>query len=161
MKKWLYVASIAVIVAVWIFYFISTRSLIAELTENQTVLANSLSELQKRHYDIALNNPTYAQVQVGLEDLKTTDGNCCDHSKQIQDYFFKNGYQCYIVVMNWKNNDGHVCVAFDTIDQGWVYIEPQNKSEVTVELGKSYNVPGVLYMNTLADRVITQRVIYR
>jgi hypothetical protein len=109
----------------------------------------------------SLRDPSYSQMKDMLKGVIPNEGNCCDYSKNVQDYSIQNGYQCYIVVMNWKNKDGHVCVAFNTTDKGWIYIEPQNRAEVKVELGESYNVPGILYFNTMEDRIITQKVVYR
>jgi hypothetical protein len=108
-----------------------------------------------------LRDPSYAQMKDLVENVGLGKGNCCDYSKQMQDYSIEQGFQCYIVVMNWKNKDGHVIVAFDTTDREMIYIEPQNKSEVIVTENITYNPPGMIMMGTQDDRIITQKVVFR
>jgi len=177
MRKWLYVICIAVIVGVGIFYYLSTNGLVKQLQSDKVALTESLTELQakydvlqakydiliNKHFDVELNNPTYAQVKEGLSELKgiKVDGNCCNYAKCTQDYFYNRGLQCYIVISNRKNGDGHVSVAFNTIDKGWIYAETQVMVEYPIKEGESYYPPGIMMIGTAEDVKVTQVVIMR
>jgi hypothetical protein len=164
MRKWLYVLSIAVIIGALIFYYISTQSLVNGLKADSLALIESLNKIQEKYdaIDVKLNNPTYEQVKSGLVELKSAkvEGNCCNYAKCVQDYFYDKGLQCYIVISNRKNGDGHVSVAFDT-DKGWIYAEPQVMAEYPIKEGESYYPPGVMMLGTAEDVKVTQLVIMR
>jgi hypothetical protein len=47
------------------------------------------------------------------------------------------GYRCAYVELRYVGS-GHAIIAFDTIDQGLVYFEPQSDERVIPEIGKRY-----------------------
>ena len=84
-------------------------------------------------------NPTYDEVQ---EILAVSEA---DSAKGIHDYAETNGIRvAYVrVQIARKAAEGMVyvyqLVAFETVDKGFIIIEPWSHREVKVEIGKSYS----------------------
>ena len=135
------------------------------LIEDNEYLTVSLGNLQEDYneIDIKLNEPTYGEVIQILKELNglKVDGNCCNYSEYVQGYFYNNGLQCYIVITNFKGGDGHVSVALNTKDKGWVYVEPIVLGEYNPVMGKPYLPLGLLSKGTVDDKVVTQLVVLR
>lgn len=114
-------------------------------------------------YDIQINEPSYDTVLSLIKEVPQVEGNCCDKSKAIQNYFYDKGYQCYIVITNRANDDGHISVAFNT-EQGWKYFEPETKLECPIALNEVWNPTNIVFIGSQSDpknRVITQLTIMR
>lgn len=121
-------------------------------------------------HDINLDDPTYKQVVDNLAELKWVkiEGNCLDKTKYVQDYFYKKGLQCYVVVSNYKGGFGHSTVAFNT-EKGWMYVEPERMAEIPIEVGKPYYIPMKVYnskpdstaQDFIEDNTVTQLIIFR
>ena len=92
-----------------------------------------------------LKNPTYQEMKEFLA-LDTTDSlefiddefTCTDFSATINNNAETIGFRCAIVYISYPET-GHTIVAFETIDKGIKYIEPQYDDEVILEEGKSYS----------------------
>jgi len=152
MKKWAYVICIAVIVGTLIFYYISTQALVNQLKNDIMVLKVELTLLQSENiklqrelddansYNIKLNEPTYEQVKTILKELKSSEGNCLDKTKYVQDAFYNKGLQCYIVISNYQGGFGHSTVAFNT-EKGWIYVEPDGMIENKIAVDLPYYIP--------------------
>ena len=112
---------------------------------------------------IVLRNPTVTQVnQILAEiDIEKVEGNCCDKSKYIQDYFYDRGYQCWIVVQNWQNGEGHISVSFQIGEDEWLDIEPSNLAECSVMKDKTYSPDRLILPGTIEDRIVIQFVRFR
>ncbi len=91
-----------------------------------------------------LRDPTYAEAVAFLHSDRT-DRNTYDDDSYICSHFSRDvcnnaeaeGLRCAYVELRYSDA-GHSIIAFDTIDRGLVYFEPQFDDEVRVELGRSY-----------------------
>jgi hypothetical protein len=92
-----------------------------------------------------LKNPTYREMKEFLA-TDTTDSRefiddeftCTDFSAEVNNNAEAIGFRCAIVYINYPEA-GHTIVAFDTVDEGIIFIEPQYDDEVVLEEGKSYS----------------------
>jgi hypothetical protein len=67
------------------------------------------------------------------------DSYVCSHfSRDVCNNAEAEGWRCAFVELRYSDS-GHSIVAFDTIDRGLVYFEPQFDDEVRVELGRRYS----------------------
>jgi len=122
------------------------------------------------NHTVALSEPTYEQVNKSLLEMKGVkiEGNCVDKVKYVQDHFYNDGLQCYVVVTNYKGGFGHATVAFNT-DKGWVYVEPETMSEIKIAQDKPYYIPmraynspvGMTAQQFIEDNTVTQLVVLR
>lgn len=91
--------------------------------------------------DIVLSNPTYTQLQQFLADnqaLRMCEGDCIDHTIDLNEAAIKDGYAMLVVLLNGHEaGTGHVIGAFQT-DKGLIFIESQTLWEVEVKVGKDY-----------------------
>ena len=91
-----------------------------------------------------LRDPTYAEA-VAFMRSDRTDRNTYDDDSYVCSHFSRDvcnnaeaeGLRCAFVELRYSDT-GHSIIAFDTIDRGLVYFEPQFDDEVRVELGRSY-----------------------
>ena len=94
--------------------------------------------------DLVLMNPTYAQLQQFLMDnqsLAMCEGNCVDHTIDLSECAFNNGWEMWIVLLNFEETgNGHVLGAFQTKDAGIKFIEAQTLWEVKVAIGYDYSL---------------------
>jgi len=97
--------------------------------------------LGEAHCDFCLNQPSHKQVLAFL-DIDDTDElqgvNCIVFTQRLLQNAHEAGWLCYPVILNFTEGGSHVLVAFDTVDKGDVFIEPQTDEEVEVEVGKEY-----------------------
>jgi len=91
-----------------------------------------------------LRDPTYGEA-VAFLSLDMTDRNEYDEDTYVCSHFARDvcnnaeaaGWRCAFVLLDFPEV-GHSIIAFDTIDRGLVYFEPQFDDEVTVIIGRSY-----------------------
>ncbi len=93
---------------------------------------------------VELHNPTYKEV---LEFLAhdPTDSNplisgeytCVSFAAEVNNNAEANGIRAAYARLSSKEW-AHVVVAFETVDKGLVFIEPQSDRKVELALGKSY-----------------------
>ena len=96
-----------------------------------------------------LKDPTYAETVAFLAEDKTDeneyneDSYVCSHfSRDVCNNAETEGLRCAIVVLRHPTDGSggnHVIIAFNTIDKGMVYFEPQFDDRVQITLGKSYS----------------------
>lgn len=91
-------------------------------------------------------NPTFQEMQEFLAGDKTNehkyvDGEyvCVDFSHEVNNNAEAQGIRCAVVDIFYPEGKGHTIVAFDTIDKGLQYVEPQFDRLVSIEVGKSYS----------------------
>lgn len=92
-----------------------------------------------------LKDPTYAEAVAFLSSDRT-DRNRYDDDYYVCSHFCRDvcnnaeaeGLRCAFVELRYSGS-GHSIVAFDTIDRGLVYFEPQFDDEVRVEIGQRYS----------------------
>lgn len=97
--------------------------------------------LGEAHCDFCLNQPSHKQVLafLGADDTDKLQGvNCIVFTQRLLQNAHGAGWLCYPVVLNFAEGGSHVLVAFDTVDKGLVFIEPQTDEQVEVEIGKEY-----------------------
>ena len=94
---------------------------------------------------VELHNPTYRELREFLASDET-DSNpfisgeyvCFDFATELNNNAEANGIRAAYVRIRFKEW-GHAVVAFETVDRGLVFIEPQSDKEVReLEAGKSY-----------------------
>lgn len=91
-----------------------------------------------------LRDPTYGEAIKFIKEDKTDriEYNqtfvCTDYSAMFKTNAFNAGFRCFYVTIDFENY-GHAIVAFNTTDQGMIYIEPQHDDIVTVKIGMSYS----------------------
>jgi len=92
-----------------------------------------------------LRDPTYKEVVDFLKRDKT-DRNEYDEDSYVCSHFARDvgnnaeaeGLRCALVELRYSGG-GHSIIAFDTIDKGLVYFEPQFDDEVEVIMERSYS----------------------
>lgn len=92
-----------------------------------------------------LTDPTYAQA-VAFMSSDRTDRNHYDEDSYVCSHFSRDvcnnaeaqGWRCAFVELRFSDS-GHSIVAFDTIDRGLIYFEPQFDDEVELEIGRRYS----------------------
>lgn len=100
-------------------------------------------------YDIDMR-PTYAEVMAFLEEDETdagiwTDGYDCTQFAYalVRNAIDAGVFACTVIMDIDVDHDdvvdtGHAIVAFNTLDAGVVYIEPQNDEAVYMQVGMNY-----------------------
>lgn len=96
-------------------------------------------------YGYVLRDPSYREVKKFLADDETSKREylegaytCVDFAAAVKANAAKKGIRCAYVVIEYRGGAGHTIVAFDTTDEGLVFIEPQFDWEVEPEIGKRY-----------------------
>jgi hypothetical protein len=94
-----------------------------------------------------LRDPTFAEAVAFMNQDHTSeneyDGSdygiyVCSHYSRDTNYSAEiAGYRCALVELRYSDS-GHTIVAFNTIDRGFVYFEPQSDELVVPEIGKRY-----------------------
>ena len=99
-----------------------------------------------RGYDYVSNDPTYEMVMEFLADDRTdnkkydeSEYNCTDYSADVKANAADEGIRCAYVNIYFAGHMGHSIVAFDTTDEGLVFIEPQTDDEVDLQVGQRYH----------------------
>jgi hypothetical protein len=92
-----------------------------------------------------LRDPSYAEAMAFLNSDRTDrnhydeDSYVCSHfSRDVCNNAEAEGLRCAFVELRYSGS-GHSIIAFDTIDRGLVYFEPQFDDEVSLEIGRSYS----------------------
>jgi len=136
----------------------STR---AELASTQTVLTSTRAEVEATKEELAdlqisyeglvaghgytIKDPTYRQMVSFIEKDKTEREQyiedeyiCQDFAMDVCNHAEEEGIRCAYVNILFPDGKGHAIVAFNTIDRGLVYIEPQTDELVEPRIGKHY-----------------------
>jgi len=136
----------------------STR---AELASTQTVLTSTQAEVENMKEELAdlqisyeglitghgytIKDPTYRQMVSFIEKDKTNREQyiedkyiCQDFAMDVCNHAEEQGIRCAYVNILFPDGRGHAIVAFNTIDKGLIYIEPQTDELVKPEIGKRY-----------------------
>ena len=93
-----------------------------------------------------LRDPTYSELMDFLEE-DTTDKNeyvegsytCVDFVGDLNNNAENEGFRAAYVYIEYPGVRAHAVAAFETVDEGLVYIEPQYDDEVEVRPGISYS----------------------
>lgn len=99
------------------------------------------------YYTYVYHDPSYTEMIAFLKADKTDNNpystasyNCFDYTRDVIDNAHKNSIRCGYVRIEFEDNTAHACVAFNTIDKGLVFIEPQSDDDVILSVGRPYYV---------------------
>jgi hypothetical protein len=118
-----------------------------------------------------IKDPTWAEVIDFLAKDKTDEKPynlaiyvCSHFTKDVCNNAEAAGIRCAAVELRFVNGQGHVIVAFNTIDRGLVYFEPQSDEQALPAIGKQYYttiIPktGYYYLPPAYDDTIQDMVV--
>jgi len=119
----------------------------AELDEKET----ELTELQVNYeglmsgHGYTIEDPTYSEMMRFLEDDDTDKAEyvkgeyeCTEFSTDLCNRAEETGIRCAYVSIRFPGGRGHAIVAFNTMDKGLIYIEPQYDDLVEIEIGEPF-----------------------
>jgi len=93
---------------------------------------------------VGLRNPTYKELREFLADDKTDSKSfisgeyvCFDFAAELNNNADAKGIRAAYVRLRSKEW-AHAVVAFETVDRGLVFIEPQSDTEVELAIGRIY-----------------------
>ncbi len=115
----------------------------------------------------SLRDPTYHEIRQFLAEDRT-DANkyvegeyiCSDFAADVNNNAEAQGIRCALVEIKYTGGSGHAVVAFQTVDRGLTFIEPQYDEEVSIELGRSYAELNHYKKPTFDDTVMRYLVIW-
>jgi len=92
-----------------------------------------------------MKDPTYRQMMSFIEDDDTDNAKyikgayeCVEFATDLCNRAEAKGIRCAYVSIRFPDGRGHAIVAFETIDKGLIYIEPQYDDLVEIEIGKPF-----------------------
>lgn len=112
-----------------------------------------------------VRNPTHEETMQFIE-IDQTDKNeydeetytCANFASDVKNHAFEEGYRCGYVIINFPTSS-HAIVCFDTIDEGMIFIEPQDDAVVTVVIGQHY-WDRTKYIVTYDDTIIRYMIVW-
>jgi len=159
----------------------------SELAARETELAESvqlvdslrveLSKLQVNYerltsgFGYVLRDPSYQEMKdflardrISEREYAPGEYTCVDFAADVKANAAGEGIRCAYVVIEFRGEGGHAIVAFDTTDEGLVFIEPQFDWEVELQVGKRYYQcvkppPGNYMAKPPYDDTITRYVV--
>ncbi len=150
-------------------------SALASINTVQTELDERESELNELQIDYegliaghgyTIKDPAYRQMMNFIEDDDTDQAKyitgkyeCVEFATDLCNRAEAIGIRCAYVSIRFPDGRGHAIVAFDTIDKGLIYIEPQYDDLVEIEIGKPFYKcvvpkPGYIYEKPSYDDTI-------
>ena len=100
-----------------------------------------------------IRDPTYEEMVDFIRKDRTDEREyiegkyeCRHFARDVCNNAEDEGIRCALVLVDFEEGS-HAIVGFNTVDKGFVYIEPQTDEEVEIEVGKKYmglTVKGVL-----------------
>jgi hypothetical protein len=136
-----------------------------------------LSELQINYeglmtgHGYTIKDPTYKEMLRFLEDDDTDEAEyitgeyeCIEFTTDLCNRAEEKGIRCAYVSVRFPGGRGHAIVAFNTIDKGLIYIEPQYDDLVEIEIGQPFYkcvVPkeGIVYVKPSYDDTIEEVLV--
>ena len=117
-----------------------------KINQTRNSLNNVAEELKllrsgKRY---TLHDPTYSEVISFITSDKTDKKQysehftCINFAQEVNNNAEARGIRCGVVFVNLSGGDGHALVAFNTMDRGLVFFEPQSDERVNLQVGKDY-----------------------
>ena len=155
-------------------------SALESLNTVQTALDERESELTELQIDYeglmaghgyTIKDPTYRQMMSFIEDDDTDQAKyvtgkyeCVEFATDLCNNAEAAGIRCAYVSIRYPDGRGHAIVAFNTIDKGLIYIEPQYDDRVEIETGKPFYQcvipkPGYIYEKPDQDDTIVKVMV--
>jgi hypothetical protein len=118
-----------------------------------------------------IKDATYAQVLDFLARDETDEKTynlpvyvCSHFTRDVCNNAETAGIRCAVVELRYASGNGHLIVAFNTIDRGLVYFEPQTDERAEPAIGKRYYQtvipkPGYFYKEPDHDDTIQDMVV--
>ena len=94
-----------------------------------------------------------SEVRTWASSYKFPSYVCTHFSKVLFDKMTVQGVRCGYVIVTFQNDTSHAIVAFDTLDHGLIYLEPQDGCELRIEVGKEIDA---YYAGVEADTIVTK-----
>ena len=146
------------------------RSELNEKESEQVELQTSYDGLIAGH-GYTIKDPTYKEMMSFISDDDTDKAEyitgeyeCTDFATRLCNNAEEEGIRCAYVSLRFPGGKGHAIVAFNTIDKGLTYIEPQYDDLVNIVIGKPFYkcvVPkeGVVYEKPAQDDTIEKVLV--
>jgi len=114
-----------------------------------------------------LRNPTYSEMNEFLKE-DATDKNayiegsytCTDYAADLNNNAAQAGYNAAYAYIEYPDGTGHAIAAFQTVDKGLLFIEPQYDEEVQVVIGSSYSEKNGYQVSDHDDTVVRYLLIW-
>jgi len=113
---------------------------------------SELTELQTRYeglmtgHGYTIKDPTYNEMMSFIDDDDTDKAEyipgeyeCTDFATNLCNRAEEEDIRCAYVSIRFPGGRGHAIVAFNTVDKGLIYIEPQYDDLVEIEIGKLFH----------------------
>ena len=124
---------------------LSTMQVFVESLEAELLNLQANYQRLTTGYGYVLRDPSYQEMKDFLGRDKTSEReylvseyDCVNFAADVKANAAEEEIRCAYVVIEYRGGTGHVIVAFDTTDEGLVFIEPQFDWEVELEIGKRY-----------------------
>lgn len=118
----------------------------ADLEVTQEDLRVTRELLESARNSTLYTNPSYIEMCNFLQQDETSDREyieeeyTCHHfSRDVNNNAESQGIRCGYVLVNFVGDTGHAIVAFETVDMGIVFIEPQGDQLVELAVGEHWN----------------------
>jgi hypothetical protein len=92
-------------------------------------------------------DPTYSEMKQLLREDDTDkhkyiEGSytCTNYAADLNNNALDAGYKAAYAYIEYPDGNGHAIAAFQTVDKGLIFVEPQFDKEVQVVVGSSYSV---------------------
>ncbi len=114
-----------------------------------------------------LRDPTYSEMKQFLRE-DATDNNeyiegsytCTDYSADLNNNAIQAGYNAAYAYIEYPDGTGHAIAAFQTVDKGLIFVEPQYDEEVQVVIGSSYSEQNGYQVSEHDDTVIRYVLVW-
>lgn len=138
---------------------------------------DELAELQTSYdglmagHGYTIKDPSYQEMMsfISADDTDKAEYikdeyECTDFATNLCNNAEEKGIRCAYVSIRFPGGSGHAIVAFNTIDRGLIYIEPQFDDRVNIVIGKPFYkciVPkeGVVYQKPDQDDTIEKVLV--
>ena len=114
-----------------------------------------------------LRDPTYSELQQFIMDDLTDENEymdgtytCSDFAARLNNNAIQLGYNAAYVYLAYSDGSGHAINAFQTVDKGIIFIEPQFDDEVHLEIGSSYAGQNGYQASDIDDTIIRYVLVW-
>jgi hypothetical protein len=116
-----------------------------------------------------LKDPTYSEAVAFLREDNTDNNeynentyNCSHYCRDVVNNAEEQGLRAAIVLIQFSgsaSNAGHSVIAFNTIDRGIVYFEPQFDDEIELIIGESFSALNNYRQSSSVDDTIAEIIV--
>jgi hypothetical protein len=113
-----------------------------------------------------VRNPTYSEVLNFISSDQTNENIydddeyvCWNYVADFKNNAFDEGYRCGFVYVEFPDL-AHAIVAFDTTDQGLIFVEPQSDEFIELVIGEPFNDRDIYLEPEYDDTVIAIGIVW-